>query len=100
MLKRVLIALARVVAFWVLLIGGIYAVDRYQHYQMVKIVKSEEAHKAFDECLESYKRNKEDFPYADKMKSYKVDYSSIKKNPMFGTDITLIVKDNKGCAWC
>ena len=60
---------------------------------MVKVVKSEEAKKIFENGL----KNIDSKAFTDNgvIKSYKVDYSSIKHNPMGGINLTLFVNNQK-----
>lgn len=60
---------------------------------MVKVVKSDEAKKIFEDGLKNL--DSQAFTNKGKIKSYQIDYSSVKHNPMGGINLTLFVNNKK-----
>ena len=79
--------------------GGIYLTHKNQefHNEMTRIVHSEEVRKMILEAL------KEEDPNAltdkGKIRSYKIDDSSIKHNPMGGIIFNVIINDDSDAAF-
>ena len=79
--------------------GGIYLTHKNQefHNEMTRIVHSEEVRKMILEAL------KEEDPNAltdkGKIRSYKIDDSSIKHNPMGGIMFNVIINDDSDAAF-
>ena len=76
-----------------LLIGFIVGNIYYEKYKIEHIVKSDKAKTAVENMLKRI-ANKALTPEG-KIKSYKIDYSKVKKNPMGGINISIIVNDNE-----
>ena len=76
-----------------LLIGFVAGSIYYEKYKIEHIVKSDKAKKAFENMLN--KIEKKALTSDGKIKSYKIDYSKVKKNPMGGINISVIVNDNE-----
>ena len=76
-----------------LLIGFIVGNIYYEKYKIEHIVKSDKAKTAIENMLKKIE-NKALTPDG-KIKSYKIDYSKVKKNPMGGINISVIVNDNE-----
>ena len=76
-----------------LLIGFIVGNIYYEKYKIEHIVKSDKAKTAVENMLKKIE-NKALTPEG-KIKSYKIDYSKVKKNPMGGINISIIVNDNE-----
>ena len=76
-----------------LLIGFIVGNIYYEKYKIEHIVKSDKAKTAVENMLKKIE-NKALTPEG-KIKSYKIDYSKVKKNPMGGINIWIIVNDNE-----
>ena len=76
------------------LVGGIYLTHKNQefHNEMTRIVHSEEVKKLIVEELKAIDPNA--LTEKGKIRSYKIDDSSIKHNPMGGINTTIIVNDN------
>ena len=76
-----------------LLIGIVAGSIYYEKYIIEHIVKSDKAKTAIENMLKKIE-NKALTPDG-KIKSYKIDYSKVKKNPMGGINISVIVNDNE-----
>ena len=76
-----------------LLIGIVAGSIYYEKYKIEHIVKSDKAKTAIENMLKKME-NKALTPDG-KIKSYKIDYSKVKKNPMGGINISVIVNDNE-----
>lgn len=76
-----------------LLIGIVAESIYYEKYKIEYIVKSDKAKTAIENMLKKIE-NKALTPDG-KIKSYKIDYSKVKKNPMGGINISVIVNDNE-----
>ena len=76
-----------------LLIGFIVGNIYYEKYKIEHIVKSDKAKTAVENMLKKIE-NKALTPEG-KIKSYKIDYSKVKKNPLGGINISIIVNDNE-----
>ena len=76
-----------------LLIGIVAGNIYYEKYKIEHIVKSDKAKTAVENMLKKIE-NKALTPEG-KIKSYKIDYSKVKKNPMGGINISVIVNDNE-----
>lgn len=76
-----------------LLIGIVAGSIYYEKYKIEHIVKSDKAKTAIENMLKKIE-NKALTPDG-KNKSYKIDYSKVKKNPMGGINISVIVNDNE-----
>ena len=76
-----------------LLIGIVVGSIYYEKYKIEHIVKSDKAKTAIENMLKKIE-NKALTPDG-KIKSYKIDYNKVKKNPMGGINISVIVNDNE-----
>lgn len=76
-----------------LLIGIVAGNIYYEKYKIEHIVRSDKAKTAIENMLKKIE-NKALTPDG-KIKSYKIDYSKVKKNPMRGINISVIVNDNE-----
>ena len=76
-----------------LLIGFVVGNIYYEKYKIEHIVKSDKAKTAIENMLKKIE-NKALTPEG-KIKSYKIDYSKVEKNPMGGINISVIVNDNE-----
>ena len=90
MLKKILIGVPLVVLAVVGLIGGKMYLEENK---IVSIVKSDEANKAVESMLKKIEKNA--LTPEGKIKSYKIDYNKVEKNPMGGINISVIVNDNE-----
>ena len=75
-----------------LLIGIVAGSIYYEKYKIEHIVKSDKAKTAIENMLKKIE-NKALTPDG-KIKSYKIDYSKVKKNPMGGINVYLIINDD------
>ena len=75
-----------------LLIGIVVGSIYYEKYKIEHIVKSDKAKTAIENMLKKME-NKALTPEG-KIKSYKIDYNKVKKNPMGGIYILLIINDD------
>ena len=89
-MKKILIGILSTVAIIVILIGGKIQMDKYR---VKSIVHSEEAKVAIKRIFKN--RDDKAFTSESKIKSYRLDEGKIKKNPMGGVDISIIVNDDK-----
>lgn len=76
-----------------LLIGIVAGSIYYEKYKIEHIVKSDKAKTAVENMLKKIE-NKALTPEG-KIKSYKIDFSKVEKNPMGGINISVIVNDNE-----
>ena len=83
-MKKVLLILGAVLLGTMIAIGGCKVQEKSQKEQMLEIVKSDEAKKAIEECLKDYE------PKAF-IQSYKIDYDSVKHNPMGGISFNIYI---------
>ena len=90
MMKKFLVA---TIISILLLIGFVVGNIYYEKYKIEHIVKSDRAKTAVENMLKKIE-NKALTPDG-KIKSYKIDYSKVKKNPMGGINISIIVNDNE-----
>lgn len=89
MMKKFLVA---TITSILLLIGFVVGNIYYEKYKIEHIVKSDKAKTAVENMLKKIE-NKALTPEG-KIKSYKIDYSKVKKNPMGGIYILLIINDD------
>ena len=89
-MKKILIGILSTVAIIAILIGGKIQMDKYR---VKSIVHSEEAKVAIKRIFKN--RDDKAFTSEGKIKSYRLDEGKIKKNPMGGVDISIIVNDDK-----
>ena len=75
-----------------LLIGIVAGSIYYEKYKIEHIVKSDKAKTAIENMLKKME-NKALTPEG-KIKSYKIDYNKVEKNPMGGIYILLIINDD------
>ena len=76
-----------------LLIGFVAGSIYYEKYKIEHIVKSDKVKTAIENMLKKIE-NKALTPDG-KIKSYKIDYNKVEKNPMGGINISVIVNDNE-----
>ena len=76
-----------------LLIGIVAGNIYYEKYKIEHIVKSDKAKTAIENMLKKME-NKALTPEGE-IKSYKIDYNKVEKNPMGGINISVIVNDNE-----
>ena len=89
-MKKILIGILSAVAIIAILIGGKIQMDKYR---VKSIAHSEEAKVAIERIFKN--RDDKAFTSEGKIKSYRLDDDKIKKNPMGGIDISIIVNDDK-----
>ena len=78
------------IAIIVLMIVGMIQIDKYR---VKSIAHSEEAKVAIERMFKN--RDDKAFTSEGKIKSYRLNDSKIKKNPMGGIDISIIVNDDE-----
>ena len=76
-----------------LLIGSVAGSIYYEKYKIEHIVKSDKAKTAIENM--SKKMENKALTPEGKIKSYKIDYNKVEKNPMGGINISVIVNDNE-----
>ena len=90
MMKKFLVA---TITSILLLIGFVVGNIYYEKYKIEHIVKSDKAKTAIENMLKKIE-NKALTPEG-KIKSYKIDYSKVKKNPMGGISIEIIINNDE-----
>lgn len=75
-----------------LLIGIVAESIYYEKYKIEHIVKSDEAKEVIEKRLKSM--DSKALTPEGKIKSYNIDYNKVKKNPMGGIYILLIINDD------
>ena len=90
MMKKFLVA---TITSILLLIGIVAGSIYYEKYKIEYIVESDKAKTAIENMLKKME-NKALTPEG-KIKSYKIDYNKVEKNPMGGINISVIVNDNE-----
>ncbi len=89
MMKKLLVA---AITSILLLIGFVAGSIYYEKYKIEHIVKSDEAKEVIENMLKDID-DKALIPEG-KIKSYKIDYDKVEKNPMGGIYILLIINDD------
>lgn len=89
MMKKFLVA---AITSILLLIGFVVGSIYYEKYKIENIVKSDEAKEVIEKRLKSM--DSKALTPEGKIKSYKIDYNKVKKNPMGGIYILLIINDD------
>ena len=89
LLKKILIGILLVVLAVVGLIGGKMYLEENK---IVSIVKSEDGKEAVESMLKSM--DDKALTPEGKIKSYKIDFDKVEKNPMGGINIYLIINDD------
>ncbi|HEL1633901.1 TPA: DUF1310 family protein [Streptococcus suis] len=93
-MKTVVKILVGVIAAIALGIGGFKLMQKIEHDQMVEIVKSEEVREIIEERLISYDTRA--LTEEGAIRSYSIDSSSIRRNPMGGISFTVHVNNDSG----
>ena len=75
-----------------LLIGIVAGSIYYEKYKIEHIVKSDDGKAAVESMLKSMEGK--DLTPEGKIKTYKVEYDKVKKNPMGGINVYLIINDD------
>ena len=75
-----------------LLIGNVAGSIYYEKYKIEHIVKSEDGKEAIEIMLRSI--DNKALTSEGKIKSYKIDYNKVEKNPMGGINVYLIINDD------
>ncbi|HEL2041673.1 TPA: DUF1310 family protein [Streptococcus suis] len=91
-MKTVVKILVGVIAAIALGIGGFKLMQKIEHDQMVEIVKSEEVRGIIEKTLVN--EDPQALTQNGLIKSYKIDYSTIRKNPMGGIMFNVIINDD------
>ena len=89
-MKKVLIGILTTIAIIATMIIGKIQMDKYR---VKSIAHSEEAKVAIERMFKN--RDDKAFTSEGKIKSYRLNDSKIKKNPMGGIDISIIVNDDE-----
>ena len=90
MMKKFLVA---TITSILLLIGFVVGNIYYEKYKIEHIVKSDKVKEVVENMVK--KQDDKALTPEGKIKSYKIDYSKVKKNPMGGINISIIVNDNE-----
>ncbi|WP_167630565.1 DUF1310 family protein [Listeria valentina] len=89
----IFISIVVIIIAVVAIVGGkMYMDNKKLDEDMKEVVKSEEAKNQFEEGLKNLDPNA--FTKNGVIKSYKIDYDSIKHNPMGGINVRLIINGN------
>ena len=88
-MKRFLVA---TIISILLLIGIVAGSIYYEKYKIEHIVKSEDGKEAIEIMLRSI--DNKALTSEGKIKSYKIDYNKVEKNPMGGINVYLIINDD------
>ncbi|WP_455494739.1 DUF1310 family protein [Gemella sanguinis] len=89
MMKKFLVA---TITSILLLIGFVVGNIYYEKYKIEHIVKSDEAKEAIENMLKSM--DGKALTPEGKIKTYKIDYNKVEKNPMGGINIYLTINDD------
>ena len=89
-MKRFLVATLTSI---LLLIGIVAESIYYEKYKIEHIVKSDKAKTAVENMLKNIEKNA--LTPEGKIKSYKIDYDKVEKNPMGGISIDIIINDDE-----
>lgn len=81
------------IALIIILGGKLYMDNKQLQKEMVTVVKSDQAKKAFEESLRNLDPNA--LTPEGVIQSYEIDYDSIKHNPMGGINVTLIINNDE-----
>ncbi|ALF27358.1 hypothetical protein RN88_02210 [Streptococcus intermedius] len=92
-MKTIGIVIVSILAVGIVIIGGYTIMQKVEYDQMVKIVKSEEVKKIIEEDLTEM--DKFALTTKGKIKSYQINYNSIRHNPMGGISFTIYVNNDK-----
>ena len=90
MMKKFLVA---AITSILLLIGFVVGSIYYEKYKIENIVKSDDGKEAVESMLKSM--DDKALTPEGKIKSYKIDFDKVEKNPMGGINISVIVNDNE-----
>ena len=89
-MKKIVIRILTIIVVIAMLIIGKIQMDKYR---VKSIAHSEEAKVTIERVFKN--RDDKAFTSEGKIKSYRLNDSKIKKNPMGGIDISIIVNDNE-----
>ncbi|MDB7087564.1 DUF1310 family protein [Enterococcus mundtii] len=88
--RQILLIITGICLLW---IGGTMYMDHLKlEEEMIKLVKSEEAKNVFETGLKNIEPKA--LTAEGVIQSYEIDYESIKRNPMGGISVQLIINDN------
>ncbi|HEM4280934.1 DUF1310 family protein [Streptococcus suis] len=91
-MKTVVKILVGVIVAIALGIGGFKLMQKIEHDYMVEVVKSEEVRGIIEKTLVN--EDPQALTQNGLIKSYKIDYSTIRKNPMRGIMFNVIINDD------
>ncbi|HEM3706007.1 TPA: DUF1310 family protein [Streptococcus suis] len=92
-MKTVVKILVGIIVAIALGIGGFKLMQKIEHDQMVEIVKGEEVRGIIEKTLVN--EDPQALTQNGLIKSYKIDYSTIRKNPMGGIDFEVYLNSDK-----
>ncbi|WP_271555286.1 DUF1310 family protein [Enterococcus mundtii] len=88
--RQIVLIITGICLLW---IGGTMYMDHLKlEEEMIKVVNSEEAKKVLETGLKNLDPNA--LTSEGVIKNYKIDYENIKRNPMGGISVPLIINDN------
>ncbi|HFI0466616.1 TPA: DUF1310 family protein [Streptococcus suis] len=91
-MKTVVKILVGIIVAIALGIGGFKLMQKIEHDQIVEIVKGEEVRGIIEKTLVN--EDPQALTQNGLIKSYKIDYSTIRKNPMGGIMFNVIINDD------
>ena len=92
-MKIVGMVIASILTVGIVIIGGYTIMQKVEQDQMVKIVKSDEVQMVIEKRLRTI--DSKAFTSEGVIQSYKVDYNSVKHNPMGGIMVKIYVNHKK-----
>lgn len=92
-MKIVGIAMVSILVVGIVIIGGYKIMQKVEHNEMVKVVKSEEAKQEYKELLKNL--DSQAFTKNGVIQSYEIDDKSVEHNPMGGIFVTLYINNDK-----
>ncbi|WP_195274501.1 DUF1310 family protein [Enterococcus mundtii] len=88
--RQILLIITGICLLW---IGGTMYMDHLKlEEEMIKVVNSEEAKNVLEKTLKNL--DSKALTSEGVIKNYKIDYKNIKRNPMGGISVPLIINDN------
>jgi len=88
--RQILLIITGICLLW---IGGTMYMDHLKlEEEMIKVVNSEEAKNVLEKTLKNL--DSKALTSEGVIKKYKIDYKNIKRNPMGGISVPLIINDN------
>lgn len=87
--RQIVLIITGICLLW---IGGTMYMDHLKLEEMIRVVNSEEAKIVLEKTLKNL--DSKALTSEGVIKNYKIDYKNIKRNPMGGISVPLIINDN------